>query len=337
MSAQTPAAGLPETERIPSGWRVVAGKELTDHVVSIRFLLLLIMLGALGVGAIYTVSGSIRDAAAQVSGARGIFLYLFTLNPPTSLSQSLPPFVQLVGFVGPLMGIAFGFSSINAERADGTLPRLLSQPIHRDDVINGKFVAGLAVIALILGVVILFISAIGIIRLGLVPAPDDILRLVAWYVLTVVYVGFWLALATLASVVFRNSGTAFFAVLAVWLVLTFFGGTVIDAIGGFLAPAGQGSSVAEQIRRAEVVQTLHRATPNRLFAEIGQVLLDPRVQTVDIQGILQLRSTNRSLATVLPIGQSLLIIWPQVVGLIALTSLCFSAAYVTFMRQEVRA
>jgi ABC-2 type transport system permease protein len=31
------------------------------------------------------------------------------------------------------------------------------------------------------------------------------------------------------------------------------------------------------------------------------------------------------------------VVWPQIVGLIALTAACFAAAYVSFMRQEVRA
>jgi ABC-type transport system involved in multi-copper enzyme maturation permease subunit len=56
-------------------------------------------------------------------------------------------------------------------------------------------------------------------RLGLTPSGDDALRLFTWYVMTVVYVGFWLSLSMLCSVLFRNSGTAFFAVLAVWLLV----------------------------------------------------------------------------------------------------------------------
>ena len=53
-----------------------------------------------------------------------------------------------------------------ASAPQGTLPRLLSQPIHRDDVINGKFAAGLAVIGLVLVTVVGVIAAFGIIRLG---------------------------------------------------------------------------------------------------------------------------------------------------------------------------
>ena len=39
----------------------------------------------------------------------------------------------------------------------------------------------------------------------------------------------------------------------------------------------------------------------------------------------------------LPYTQSLLIASTQLFGLIALTAVCFAAAYIAFMRQEVRA
>ena len=41
--------------------------------------------------------------------------------------------------------------------------------------------------------------------------------------------------------------------------------------------------------------------------------------------------------SVLSFDQSLLVVWPQVVALVALTTLCFALAYMAFMRQEVRA
>jgi ABC-2 type transport system permease protein len=39
----------------------------------------------------------------------------------------------------------------------------------------------------------------------------------------------------------------------------------------------------------------------------------------------------------LPLGESVLIAWPQIVGLIAATILLFVVGYVAFQRQEVRA
>jgi ABC-2 type transport system permease protein len=38
----------------------------------------------------------------------------------------------------------------------------------------------------------------------------------------------------------------------------------------------------------------------------------------------------------LPLGQSLLLVWPQVTGLIAATVICFALSYVSFMRREIR-
>jgi ABC-2 type transport system permease protein len=38
----------------------------------------------------------------------------------------------------------------------------------------------------------------------------------------------------------------------------------------------------------------------------------------------------------LPLGQSILLVWPQVTGLIALTVLFFVISYVSFMKREIR-
>jgi ABC-2 type transport system permease protein len=46
--------------------------------------------------------------------------------------------------------------------------------------------------------------------------------------------------------------------------------------------------------------------------------------------------TGRML-TPLSFGQSLLLVWPQVVGIIALAAVCFAASYIRFMREEIRA
>jgi ABC-2 type transport system permease protein len=45
----------------------------------------------------------------------------------------------------------------------------------------------------------------------------------------------------------------------------------------------------------------------------------------------------RHIPSLLSLDQSLLIVWPQVVVIVALTVVFFAAAYVAFMRQEIRA
>ena len=38
----------------------------------------------------------------------------------------------------------------------------------------------------------------------------------------------------------------------------------------------------------------------------------------------------------LPLGQSILVIWPYLTGLIAITVVCFGVSYLAFMKQEIR-
>ena len=131
---------------IPAGWRVIAAKEFADHISSIRFLGLTIILTLAAATAVYSSAGQLKAVAAGATGVPSLFLYLFFYQPQGS---QLPTFVFFIALLGPVLGIAFGFDGVNGERSEGTLPRLVSQPIHRDDVINGKFVAGLAAISVI--------------------------------------------------------------------------------------------------------------------------------------------------------------------------------------------
>jgi ABC-2 type transport system permease protein len=321
-----------DSTRLPAGWTVIAGKELGDHLSSIRFIILLLLLGLVGVGTVYTVAQSIRDVAPNATGFTGVFLLLFTETAEAEATARLFPFVGLIGLLGPLLGIAFGFDAISSERSEGTLPRLVSQPIHRDDVVNGKFAAGLSVIALVLACATLLVAGVGILRLGVVPRPDEMLRMFAWYIAAVVYVGFWLALATLFSVIFRRAATAALAAFSVWLGLLIFWRTIVEIAGNIVAPVGAGSTFAELLAGRSFLVSALRLSPIELFGEITTVLLNPRSQ-----GVLLTGPPEGAIPTVLPLWQSLLISWPQAVALLALTVVCFAAAYVIFMRQEVRA
>ena len=136
----------------PAGWSI-ARKEFADHILSARFLVLLLLLGVVAAIPLYLIADVIRSAASDASGGQAIFIALFWFTPPVPLlanDTALPSVAGFLGLVAPLLGLAFGFDAVNGERAQGTLPRLLSQPIHRDDVINGKFAAGLSVIGLVL-------------------------------------------------------------------------------------------------------------------------------------------------------------------------------------------
>jgi len=315
-------------ERRPGGWRVVARKEMADHLLSGRFVVLMGVLGIATAAAVFAASGGIRDVAPNAQGLTALFLKLFTVT-----ADPVPfPLIVFVGFLAPLLGIMFGFDAVSGERSQGTLPRLLAQPIHRDEVILGKFVAGLGVVAIMLTSLVIFVSGIGIFRLGVVPTPTEISRLAVWLVFAVIYVGFWQALATVGSVLSKRASTSAMIPIGVWLVLTLFGSFIFGAVAGLLSPR-DGSQAAE-LAYLQTTQAVSQLSPVTLFQQGSSVLLDPEVRTV---GLVTVEQVDRAIVSELDLTQSLLVVWPQMAILLAMTAVMFAAAYIAFMRDEVRA
>ena len=321
--------------RYRAGWRIIAAKEFADHVSSWRFLILTIVLALAGAAAVYTTADAIKQLAPDASGNESIFLLLFA---PGQSINGVPPFTSFITFLGPLLGIAFGFDAINGERSEATLPRLLAQPIYRDDVINGKFVAGLSVIGIILAAVIGVVAAIGVIQLSIFPGAQDILRLIVWWILSVAYIGFWLAFALLCSVLLRRAATSALVALGVWLVLAVFFSLIVSVVANFLSPVSSSSTdqSPDTIANLTMQVNLSRISPNELYTEATQIVLNPRLRTVTPDLVTSDQATG-TIPGLMSLDQSLLVIWPQFVTIIAGTMIAFGVAYVAFMRQEVRA
>lgn len=316
--------GLPSATpgRTPAGWRVVARKEVADHLHSARLFVVTALLGLSGVASVYAVGGRIREVAPQAAEDPSLFLRLFTV----AVENTPFAFVNLVALIGPLLGIAFGFDAVSSERNQRTLPRLLAQPIHRDDVINGKFVAGVVVIGLLLASLLAVVAAVGIVRLGIVPSADDIGRMLVYLIVTVVYIGVWLAFALLLSILLRRAATAALAAIGSWLVFSLLAGLLIRMIAGVFTTEGTLANV-------ELRQGLSWLSPAVVHEQITAALLRPELRTL---GVILPEQAFRQVPGELPLGQSMLLVWPQMTGLVALTVVMFGAAYLAFLRQEVR-
>lgn len=308
-----------------SGVATVVAKETADHLTSVRLWILegLILLAA--GGAVYAASARIR---ATVGQDPFLFLSLFTLarNP-------LPSFVVFLGFLVPLVSIALGFDAVNGEHSRRTLSRILAQPIYRDALLIGKFLAGLLTLAITFLTLWLLVIGLGLLTLGVPPGGEEVARGFVFLVVTVAYGGVWLALAMLFSVLFRQQATAALAALAVWLLFAVFWSMLAPLAAEALSPTGAGA--LDVLHRAELQLALSRLSPNVLFAEATLAILNPATRALGPVFFSQLEGAL--IGSPLPLGQSLLLIWPQVTGLVAAVILLFTAAYVLFQRQEIRA
>ncbi len=308
----------------------MASKELADHLLSVRFAIMLALFALVAAGTVYAAADELRNTAVEASARSAPFLRLFTETP-----ENFPSFFTLIGFLLPLLGIALGFDSVSSERSQATLPRLLSQPIHRDSVINGKFAAGLGVISLVLSSVVLVIAGVGLFRLGIVPSVEEVLRIVVWLIVTIIYVGFWLAFATLCSVGLRRAATAALVAIAVWLLFALFGDIFANLLADAIAPVSSSPTVDQVLHNARLEDTLSRISPATLYEDATRVLLTPELRT--LSSVLLTSQVDRAIPSSLSLDQSMLLALPQTIGLIALSAVSFAVAYFVFMRQEIRA
>lgn len=326
------AARLAQLPRRLSGWLPVglgpiARKEFADLITSWRMGILAALVSLTGLASLYVAAMSIRSAAGVLEDEGYIFLQLFTAS-----DGKLPPFTAFVGFLAPLLGLALGFDAISGEQSRRTLSRILSQPIHRDALLVGKFVAGVAAVAAMLLALGLGVGGLGLVMIGVPPSGDELIRLLAFLATTVLYVAFWLALSILLSVVFRHGATSALAGIGIWLFFAVFADLLLNLLAGALAPTG--TDVESAVAGAQLQAILSRLSPVTLYSEAVLTLLTPTVRTL---GPVLVEQVIGALKGTLPVGQSLLLITPHLIGLVAGTVLCFAAAYVLFMRREVRA
>lgn len=305
---------------------VVFWKELADHFSSRRFMILLAIIVLTGVWAIYASGQSIRQEA---EGIPTDFVFLLLL---TSQSGGLLSLATFIGLLGPLVGIMLGFDAISGEYARGTLSRVLSQPIYRDSLINGKFLAGLATVAILWASILLLVIGLGITLVGFPPNAEELWRMLIFTLVGIFYVGFWLALALLFSLLFQRTVTAALGSLALWLFLAIFAPLIAQIVAGLIVP--NPSTAEELTRQADIASLISRISPSTLFGESVHILLNP---TARLLGIALVEQTQGILLTPLALGQSLLLILPQVTTLFALVAVCFGISYIKFMRAEIRA
>ncbi|MFC1955709.1 ABC transporter permease [Chloroflexota bacterium] len=307
-------------------------KELTDYFTSIRVLVLFFLVILASAAALYAANQGIRDPSANIQGF--VFLRLFTTSG--GIVPSLTSFIAL--FFIPLIGIALGFDAINNERTSGTLSRILSQPVFRDSVINGKFLAGIVTLTIMVVTTLLLVGGYGLSMIGVPPGSEEIIRLFIYLIFTIIYGAFWMGLAILFSILFRRIAASLLFSIALWLFFSFFILMIAPALANVLAPAADGTEAAI-IQNVAMQQTLLRFSPNALFGEATTVLLHPILleTQMGLVGALASGQAAYMLPNPLSLGQSLIIIWPHLTGLVGLSVICFAVSYLLFMKQEIRA
>ena len=320
------------------GALAVYRKELADYFSSKIFLILLAVIYIVGLGFVYISIQDIKSAPTSTNQSllikvfidEFIYLKLFTVGQILNFN-----FVSFLGIFVPLIGIMFGFNAINSEKTSGNLSRLLSQPIYRDSLINGKFFAGTTTIAIMLSSIVFIIIGIGIRAIGVPPTSEEILRIFIFIIICIVYGTFWMGLSMLFSVIMKSTIASILTAIPIWIFLVFFWGMIAEAIADAVVPIGDSSTTAEILRNQTIWVNTQRISPQYLFLEATLILINPTLQHVLLRPI-STNALNKMLFNPLSINQSLIQIWPQLVIIIAFTIIFFAISYTIFIKQEIR-
>ncbi len=302
-------------------------KELSDHLTSIRMLVLTLFVIVFGA---FPVASSLQTLRTVVGADAYLYLRIFTIEP-----EQVPiSFITALNFIIPLMAIGLGFDSVNSEFNRRTLSRVLSQPIYRDALLLGKFLGGLMTLAVGLLALWLIVFGAGLLLLGIPPRGVEVARAFGFLLVAIAYGGVWLSISMLFSVIFRSTATSALCALGMWLFFFILWPMIANAIVLGFAPR-EITSVDQYVGIQEFAIAIQRLSPGTLFSEALLGLLNPETRTLGFMLPTQMRGAIPNAP--LPLDQSLLLIWPQVTGLIAGMIVVFAAAYVVFQREEVRA
>jgi ABC-2 type transport system permease protein len=286
-------------------------KELADHLGSIRLYILIILVYLVGISLSYSSIAGIKGELER-TGGENVFLRLFTTQ-----AGLVPSFMGFIAFLGSLVGIILVFDAINKEVSQDTLGMVVSQPIHRDSLIIGKFASASASAAFILFGIFGLMIGYGVASMGTFPTLEEALRIVTFFGVSWVYLSFWIGLGLFYSIVLESEGTSALASIATWIFFNLFI-----------------YMIAESIQRTGVSpQLILNLSPPFLYTQASSVILIPYLR---ILGPISYEKISGMIPNPLSFTQSLLLIWPHLTTLTAIMLIIFTISYVLFIKKEIR-
>jgi len=245
---------------------------------------------------------------------------------PTSLA-AFASGIWLAASAGlPILAVFSGFDSIIRERKTGGMQLLLARSTSRISIVVGKFIGGFVSTSIISLSAILVASGLTVALVGPF-SSEEILRIMAFSAVLLLYVSVWVAISVLFSTL-ANSGMS--SALASLLLLVFFGGWSITSsvLSSVLAPipqfwaAGSTWYGAFSGLKARVDQYVNWFSPSAVFAAGGGAILNPGV---DVPPFV---AQTRPPIFPIDIIQTLTINWPCISTMTAMLIITLIISYV---------
>lgn len=321
---------------------VIARKEFSENLRSVRFVVLFGIFIAMLLLAAYQgaqeYQKELKSYNEQMSGYQGSGYSIKIDMPKPSILIAFNYLISgaSVAIIGAIIGIVVGFDAVSGERERGTLKFLLTQPLFRDTLINGKF---LGFVSLILVVVLTsLIVCIGVITstTGIFPDGDDLLRIMLFGLVTFVYMLAFVVVGIFFSIFLKESVNALLAAIALFIIFNLLISPIASAIASVVAPIPaytfgmQGTTMQKAYQNNwDIQQKISYLSPSENFRNANEILLNPYLEnTQEIRSGFgqQVKHT---------IGESLGMVWGNIVAILVALIIFFIASYILFLKQDV--
>jgi len=354
---------------------IVAQKEFADQITGKRFfaiLALFLIITALGMHqGIEEYTTDLTEYQEKMVAAESHGLTMG--NKPSILSVFSAISDQVV-IIGGILAISIGFDLVSKEKETQTLKMLLSHPIYRDEVINGKAIAGGGSIALAIGLALLVSLAMCLLA-GILPTIDEFSAILTFGAVTIIFLLIYFTLALTVSTLAPDSGSALIATLIIFIVLSSLlplaGETAVDVWAGkqpeppyvqtFIysenSPLIPVNTYAQTSQEEEEAMTTYEAeakvyyekkgivtafveafSPQTNYKKITSAIIDPYITERSLHSQPGSISTGTSDSDAEPphFLDVLGELWGNIALLLILPGVCYLLAYVCFMRIDVR-
>ncbi|MDD3977268.1 MAG: ABC transporter permease subunit [Methanomicrobium sp.] len=223
-----------------NGLIAISKKEFNDHIRSKKFLIIFAVIMIATITGMASGAVSYNEQIKSYSENMAIsedsaYLSSYWWSKP-SVMTIFNSVGAIVASLGAVLGIAMGFDLITREKESKSLKILLSHPIYRDEVINGKAIGGIT--ALVLALLITFVVSIALLLIfSIIPDFTEIQYIMLFGISAFLMIISYFAISLFMSTISENSGNALVYTLIIFIVLTglfpmLMSGAVMDIIAG---------------------------------------------------------------------------------------------------------
>jgi len=249
----------------------IARKEFVDAVTSKRLWLVTGIFLLFSIASTYSTSFSFMMETRQTT---------------RQMIQIASAIASTTAYMAPLLGIALAFDAVSGDRERGTLRLLLSRPIYREDVINGKIISALAVISLTMAISSLASISVSILLHNVAVTLDDIVRICVFIAFSIILSLAYYALSLFISTFSSKSSHSLIISIGIWIFFAF----ILPIISSLVASIVLGPPPA----RATAVFNMTRRQQfgNFTFPRESEELLNYRRKLTEISSAIQSFSIN---------------------------------------------